>query len=87
MNSELLVHLRLRLDSYKNGLRAINEHDEVVLEFRQWKDKLIGNGSYFVGTCCNIAKLEGSDLIMRADYYERLELLIPNLIFNSYVFN
>ena len=87
LNSELLELLRLRVDSYKNGLRAINEHNEVVLEFRQWKDKLIGNGSYFVGTCCNIAKLEGSDLIMRGDYYEKLGSLIPNLIFNSYIIN
>lgn len=87
LNSKLLELLRLRLDSYKNGLRAINEHDEVVLEFRQWKDKLIGNGSYFVGTCCNIAKLEGSDLLMRADYYKKLELLLPNLTFNSYILN
>lgn len=87
LNSELLELFRLRLDSYKNGLRAINEHNEVVLEFRHWKDKLIGNGSYFVGTCCNIAKLEGSDLIMRADYYKKLELLLPNLTFNSCILN
>ncbi|AZI86161.1 hypothetical protein EH164_03335 [Kosakonia sp. CCTCC M2018092] len=87
LNSELLELLRLRLDSYKNGLRAINEHGEVILEYRQWKDKLIGNGSYFVGTCCNIAKLEGSDLIMRADFYKKLELLIPNLTFKSYILN
>lgn len=87
LNSELLELLRLSLDSYKKGLRAINEHDEVVLEFRQGKDKLIGNDSYFVSTRCNIAKLEGCDLIMRADFYKKLELLIANLTFNSYILN
>ncbi|MBA5203925.1 hypothetical protein H2Y57_09535 [Pectobacterium aroidearum] len=85
MNSELLKILKLRVDNYKNGLRAINENNEVVLEFRQWKDKLIGNGSYFVGTSSNIAKLEGCDLILRADYYAKLEVLIPSLAFYSYV--
>lgn len=87
LNSKLLELLRLKVDNYRNGLRAINEHNEVILEFRQWREKLIGNGSYFVGTCSNIAKLEGSDLIMRADYYEKLDSLIPNLILNSYILN
>jgi hypothetical protein len=81
LNSELIGSLELTIDDYKNGLRALNNSGEVILEFRHWKKKLIGNGSSFVGTDSNIAKFDGSDLMLRKDYYEKLKWMIPNLVF------
>ncbi|MBH1970932.1 hypothetical protein FK216_06895 [Moraxellaceae bacterium AER2_44_116] len=81
MNSRLLQILGLKLDNYKNGLRAINDSNEVILEFRYWRDQLIGNGSSFVGTDSNIAKLEGCDLILREDYFAKILQIIPNAIY------
>jgi len=77
INSLLLQDLDLKLDSFNNGLQALNKKDEVVLKFRQWRSDLVGQDS-------NIAKLEGSDLILREDYYEKLKMIIPNMRFYSY---
>lgn len=83
LNSELLKLLELTIDDYKNGLRALNNSGEVILNFRHWKKELIGNGSSFVATDSNIAKFEGSDLMLRKDYYEKLKLIIPSIVFYS----
>ena len=71
------------LDDFNNGLQALNENKEVVLKFRQWRSKLVGNGASFVGQDSNIAKLEGCDLILREDYYEQLKVMIPEMKFYS----
>ncbi|RPE31426.1 hypothetical protein EC846_0891 [Acinetobacter sp. BIGb0102] len=81
LNSQFVTLLELRIDNYKNGLRAINKNDEVILEFRYWKDKKIGNGASFVGTNSNIPTCEGCDLILREDYYTQLKKIFPNLSF------
>lgn len=81
MNSKLLNMLGLRLDNYNNGLRALNSNNEIVLKFRSWRDQLIGNGASFVGTDSNIAKLEGCDLILREDYFNKLKKIIPDVVF------
>lgn len=83
LNSELLKVLELTVDDYKNGLRALNNSGEVILRFRHWKKDLIGNGTSFVATDSNIAKFEGSDLMLRKDYYAKLRLMIPNIVFYS----
>lgn len=85
MNSGLLAMLDLKLDDYKNGLKALNNENEIILQFRCWRDKLIDKGSYFIGTHSNIAKLEGCDLILRKDYFDRLKEMIPSLVFYCYV--
>lgn len=85
INSELLNILGLRLDDYNNGLRALNKNDEIVLIFRYWRDQLIGNGASFVGVDSNIAKLEGCDLILREDYFNKLNKLIPTLVYYAEV--
>lgn len=74
MNSELLGRLGLTLDDYKQGLQALNKQKEIVLQFRQWRSKFIDMES-------NIAKLEGCDLILRKDYYDKLKEIIPQLCF------
>lgn len=87
INSHFLDILELKLDDYQNGLRALNSHGEVVLEYRQWRDELIGNGASFVGQDSNIAKLEGCDLILREDYYNHLKEIFPNILFNTQTIN
>jgi len=83
LNSLVLNDLELYLDDFNNGLQALNEENEVVLKFRQWRSGLIDNGSSFVGQDSNIPKLEGCDLILREDYYERLKMIIPDMEFYS----
>lgn len=86
LNSELLQMLDLTLDTYKNGLRALDNNQEVILIYRQWRDELIGNGASF-GTDANIARLEGCDLILREDYYQKLKKIIPNVVFYTFLLN
>lgn len=85
INSQLLNMLGLRLDNYNNGLRALNSNNEVVLIFRCWRDQLIGNGASFVGVSSNIAKLEGCDLILREDYFNKLKKIVPNVVYYTEV--
>jgi len=83
INNLLQQNLGLVIDGFNNGLQALNEKNEVILKFRQWKSKLIGNASSFVGQDSNIPKLEGCDLILREDYYKQLQKIIPNMQFYS----
>ncbi len=83
LNSLLMYDLGLRLDDFNNGLRALNEDDKIVLEFRQWRSSLIGNGSSFVGQDANIPQLEGCDLMLREDYFEKLKIMVPDMKFYS----
>jgi len=83
INSLLQSDLGLILDDFNNGLQALNENQEVVLKFRQWRSELVGNGASFVGQDSNISKLEGCDLILREDYYKKLKDIIPNMQFYS----
>lgn len=85
INSELLNMLGLKLDNYNEGLRALNSNDEIVLQFRCWREQLIGNGSSFVGMDSNMAKFEGCDLILREDYFNKLKTIVPNLAYYSEV--
>lgn len=85
MNSELLKILGLKLDNYNNGLRALNNNNEIVLQFRCWREQLIGNGASFVGIDSNIAKFEGCDLILREDYFNKLKIIVPDLAYYSEV--
>lgn len=81
LNNLLQHDLGLILDDFNNGLQALNEKDEIVLKFRQWRSKLVGNGSSFVGQNSNIPQFEGCDLILREDYFEKLKRIVPNMRF------
>ena len=76
-------NLELILDDFNNGLKALNKRGEVILKFRQWRSNLINNGSSFVGQDANIPQLEGCDLMLREDYYEKLKVMIPDMEFYS----
>lgn len=82
-NSYFINEFSLKLDDFNKGLRALNEDNEVILEFRQWRKDLIGNGASFVGQDSNIAKLEGCDLLLRIDYFEELNKIFPNLVIRT----
>lgn len=81
MNSSLLDMLELKIDNYNNGLRALNSNNEIVIQFRYWRNQLICNGATFVGMDSNIAKLEGCDLILREDYFNKLKQIIPDVVY------
>jgi len=83
INSLLQYDLELILDDFNNGLKALNKRGEVILKFRQWRSNLINNGSSFVGQDANIPQLEGCDLMLREDYYEKLKVMIPDMKFYS----
>lgn len=85
INCQLLNMLDLKLDNYNNGLRALNSNNEMVLTYRCWRDQLIGNRASFVGMNSNIAKLEGCDLILREDYFNKLKKIIPNVVYYTEV--
>lgn len=83
LNSELINEFSLKLDDFNKGLRALNEDNEVILEFRQWRKDLIGNGASFVGQDSNIAKFQGCDLLLRKDYFETLHKMFPDLVIRT----
>lgn len=83
INSSLLNDLGLKLDNRNNGLKALNNNGDIILEFRCWRDELIDNGASFVGIDSNIARLEGCDLLLREDYFHRLKLIFPESKFIS----
>ena len=85
MNSQLLDILDLSLDDYTNGLRALDKEGKIALKYRYWKEELIGNGASFVGTNANVPKLEGCDLIIREDYFNKLKEVVPNLFFYTHL--
>lgn len=73
-SSYVLNDFGLILDNWNNGLKALDNDGDIILDFRCWRDELIDNGASFVGTCSNIAKIEGCDLILRQDYFDKLSL-------------
>ena len=81
LNSLLQKRLEVIVDNFNNGLQALNQNNEMVLKFRQWRSNLVGNGSSFVGQDANISKLEGCDLVLREDYFEKFKKYNPNMLF------
>lgn len=83
INSLLQKSLDLVMDDFNNGLQALNDKNEIVLKFRQWRSNLVDIGSSFVGNDANISKLEGCDLMLREDYFEKLKVIVPMIEFYS----
>jgi hypothetical protein len=74
LDSHVLRVLNLKMDNYNNGLQALNDKGEIVLKYRCWKDALLGDD-----VNDNIPKLEGCDLLIRKDYYKKLNKFITSL--------
>ena len=80
INGSILKCLKLILDDYKNGLQALDCNREIIIKFRYWRENLIDNGNDG-----NIPALEGCDLMIRKDYYDKLKAFIPDMAFYSYI--
>ncbi|MDM5271201.1 hypothetical protein PGH07_03340 [Sulfurovum sp. zt1-1] len=76
LDSELMDFLELKLQNYSFGLSACTEEGETILLYRNWKDNLLGTDIHD-----NIAKLEGCELLLRKDYFERLKEIVGELYF------
>ncbi|MCO6360633.1 NACHT domain-containing protein [Roseivirga pacifica] len=69
-----LNKLGITMAPFHQGLKGINQTGDIVLKFSSWFDEYVGNGSMF-GIKDEIPKLDGSELLIRIDYYERLVVL------------
>lgn len=78
IDSGLLKYLELVLDDCKNGLQALDCNGEIIIKFRCWRENLIGHRND-----SNIPSLEGCDLMIRKDYYDKLKEFIPDMVFYS----
>lgn len=78
INSSILKCLKLVLDDYNNGLQALDCNGEIIIKFRCWRENLIGHRND-----SNIPSLEGCDLMIRKDYYDKLKEFIPDMVFYS----
>lgn len=76
IDSDLLHMLDLRLENHNHGLLGINEFGETIIQFRNWREDLIGSDMND-----NVAKLEGCDLIIRADYFDKLQEIVGELFY------
>lgn len=66
---DLFKALNLRMNYFYNGISACNEKGEEVLKFNSWKTNYVGRGS-LDSIKDEIAKNDGSELIMRQDLFD-----------------
>lgn len=76
LNPAVIEYLELETLFFLNGLKAVNDKDEVVLQYNCWKYPRLGYGDY--GLPDEIPKLDGAELLLRADYFEKVCKLFPN---------
>jgi len=77
LNPEIIKILNLIPSNFQNGLSAINELGEIVLKYNSWRCEYLkisdsSNIDY------EIPKLDGAELIIRKDYFDRICELFPN---------
>lgn len=71
VNSVIINELGLEISKPTQGLMAKNEANEAVLMFNRWSTSYVGDG-LVLGIGDEITKLEGSELICRKDYFEKI---------------
>lgn len=74
LNPIMIIQLGIVTNDFLNGIVAKNENDEVVLKYNQWKNNYVGNGYFGIGE--EIPRIEGAELIMREDYFEKMQLIL-----------
>ncbi len=85
LNPIMLYQLGTTTSNFLDGIVGKNEKDEIVLKYNQWKSNYVGNGEY--GISEEIPRIEGTELVIREDYFEKLqELLNKNLLEYATVF-
>lgn len=71
INPSFMEVLELRFGDFREGMVAYNSNDEVVLRLKTWQTEYVASGS-FSNIYDEIPKLDGSELIMREDYFKKL---------------
>jgi hypothetical protein len=69
LNPSIMEVLELRLGDFRDGLIAYNSNDEVILKLKTWQTEFVGS---IVNIQGEIPKLDGSELVMREDYFKKL---------------
>lgn len=78
LNPIMLKQLGIISDSFLNGIRGLNMKGEIVLRYNQWKSSYVGNGDY--GIQEEIPRIEGAELLIREDYFEKLKQILKKNI-------
>jgi hypothetical protein len=71
LNPTVMKALNLTARNTESGLIGVNENGETVLKMRTWKMDYAGD-SMWSGIDFEFPKLEGTDLIIRSDYLQRI---------------
>lgn len=71
LNPSIMEVLELRFGDFRDGLIAYNSKDEVVLRLKTWQTEYVALGS-FSNIHDEIPKLDGSELVIREDYFKKL---------------
>jgi len=74
LNPIVMKQLGISTGNFLNGITAHNENEEIVLKYNQWKSNYVGNGDF--GIQEEIPRLEGAELLIREDYFEKLKLIL-----------
>lgn len=74
LNPIIMKELAITTGGFLNGISGYNEKGEIVLKYNQWKSNYIGNGDY--GIIDEIPRIEGAELIIREDYFKKLQLIL-----------
>ncbi|MDN3585656.1 hypothetical protein QWY86_03190 [Pedobacter aquatilis] len=72
VNPDLLAGMGIRTKRVPQGLIGINESDQLVLKMRTWCCDYLGD-DFRTRLSDEIPSLQGTDLIIRPDYFERLK--------------
>lgn len=65
---EILEALELKISSFNEGIQAVNKQGDVILKLVCWECDFLG----YEKITDEIAKLEGAQLLMREDYFQKL---------------
>lgn len=71
LNPTLLENLGIKICDFNNGLCATNIDNEIVLKFNSWCCDYIAS-DYSSNIDYEIPKLDGSELLIREDYYNEI---------------
>lgn len=71
LNPTIVTLLNLKISSFLMGLYASNENGEIVLKFNSWFAEYLTLG-YSNNISDEIPKLDGSELLIRKDYFTKL---------------
>lgn len=74
INPILLRKLNLTICPPELGLKGMNAEEEIVLKYRMWNTDYLGHG-YRTDVHDEIPKLDGAELLIRKDYFDKLILI------------